>query len=604
MAKNLSPIPIPLADIHQAPGVGLNKSSARAMLDPMADRIAGTTPTDKGQQGLKSGAVNARQARKKSGLLNDSDDSLDAIQDSPSPNAVLGADRIETEAGTESIDASSSLEAAKLEGSGAELSGYGAQQATVFGESLVLAQAVVDAPSAATLAGATGEASAAAAASASTFGAGGFMALAGMIVVASRVAATNNAPATQPIDSPTTTPLSLVVQDGYLDGAEVWVDMNDNGVIDALVDFKFGISVNGKVDGALTDTQKLHALITTGGTDISTGLAFQGSYSATAGSTVVNPLTSLVQSMVQSSMGSTAGMTDAQKLTRITEVKAEALAAINSALGLPLDADLTRIDTISTATASTGDAASGISLEQALEINSKALMVANMMAMGAAALQGASTASGGVPSMSTFSNFIVQGIVAAINTAAASGETVALGDSNSLTSILGSASSAAATAATAAGGSFAMDSTKLSAANAAVATSVASTNSLITTLTGNAIAANAINPGSATGALTQMLAAQKAVLSQLDEVQANNVSVLNTFTDVAAVFTASQSAENTAGLKLGTQAVTAPVIEEDNSYATVTAVTVKPVKAGDLAQFVVKETLHNYPFCVPGVRPV
>ncbi len=166
MAKNLSPIPIPLADIHQAPGVGLNKSSARAMLDPMADRIAGTTPTDKGQQGLKSGAVNARQARKKSGLLNDSDDSLDAIQDSPSPNAVLGADRVETEADTESIDASSSLEA-----SGAELSGYGAQQATVFGESLVLAQAVVDAPSAATLAGATGEASAAAAASASSFGA-------------------------------------------------------------------------------------------------------------------------------------------------------------------------------------------------------------------------------------------------------------------------------------------------------------------------------------------------------------------------------------------------------------------------------------------------
>ena len=133
-----------------------------------------------------------------------------------------------------------------------------------------------------------------------------------------------------------------------------------------------------------------------------------------------------------------------------------------------------------------------------------------------------------------------------------------------------------------------MDSTKLSAANAAVATSVASTNSLITTLTGNAITANAINPGSATGALTQMLAAQKAVLSQLDELQDNDVSVLNTFTDVAAVFTASQSAENTAGLKLGTQAVTAPVIEEDNSHGTVTAVTVKPVKAGDLAQFVVK----------------
>jgi hypothetical protein len=582
MAKNLAPTPP--ADKHLANELSLKAPSSPAMLDPSAVRATGTAPTDKGPQGSKSGAMNSQQARKKSGLLNDPSDAFDEIQSSPSQDTVRGADRLETAAATEPMGASSPLDAVNLEASGAELSAYGAPQASAFGEPLVLAQAVVDAPLAATLSSASANASAAAATAASSIGAGGFMALAGMIVVASRAAATNKAQT----NTETTTPLSLVVQDGYLDGAEVWVDMNDNGVIDALVDFKFGISVNGKVDGALTDAQKLHALITTGGTDISTGLAFQGSYSATAGSTVVNPLTSLVQSMVQSSMGSTAGMTDAQKLARITEVKAEALTAINSALGLPLDADLTRIDTILTATASTDDADSGISLEQALVINSKALMVANMMAMGAAALQGASTSSEGVPSMSTFSNFIVQGIVDAINEAAASGETVALGDSDSLTAILTSASNAATTAATATGGSFAMDSTKLSAANAAVATSVASTNSLITTLTGNAITANAINPGSATGALTQMLAAQKAVLSQLDELQDNDVSVLNTFTDVAAVFTASQSAENTAGLKLGTQAVTAPVIEEDNSHGTVTAVTVKPVKAGDLAQFVVK----------------
>ena len=588
MAKNLSPTPS--SDIHQAPEVGMNKSSAGAMPDPRADRTTGTPPmpTDKGQQGLKSGAVNARQARKKSGLLNDSDDSLDVIQDSPPPNAVLGADRVETEVGTEFIDASSSLESAKLEASGAELSAYGSQQASAFGEPLVLAQAMVDAPTAATLSSASASSSAAAATSASSIGAGGFMVLAGVIVAASRAMATHHAPTTQPIETPSSTPLSLVVQDGYLDGAEVWVDMNDNGVIDALIDYKFGISVNGKVDGSLTEAQKLHALITTGGTDISTGLAFQGSYSATAGSTVVNPLTSLVQSMVQSSMGSTAGMTDAQKLARISEVKASALAAVNSALGLPLNADLTRIDTISTATALTGDAASGISLEQALVINSKALMLANLMTMGAAALQGASTSSGGVPSMSTFSNFIVQGIVDAINTAAASGETVALGDSDSLTAILTSASTAAATAATAAGGSFAMDSTKLSAATAAMATSVASTNSLITTLTGNAITANAITSGSATGALTQMLAAQKTVLSQLDELQTNDVRVLNTFKDVPTVFIASQSAENTTGLKLGTQAVTAPTVVADTVAATVSRVTVEPERVGDLAQFVVE----------------
>ena len=199
MAKNLSSIPT--ADIQQAPGVGLNKSSAGAMPDPRADRAAGTTPTDKGQQGLKPGAVNARTARKKYALPNDSNDSLDAIQDSPSPTAKLGADSVEIETGTESIAASSALGAATLKASGTEFSAYGAQQATVFGEPLVLAQAVVDAPSTAALAGATGEASAAAAASASSIGAGGFMALAGMAVAVSLLRGQEGAIAAPTINS-------------------------------------------------------------------------------------------------------------------------------------------------------------------------------------------------------------------------------------------------------------------------------------------------------------------------------------------------------------------------------------------------------------------
>jgi hypothetical protein len=576
MAKNFAPTPPADTPLVALPVLKTPPTSLDAIAARQASTLT-TAPTDPSQQRFQSGAAKTRQARKKTGRLNDPDLDMDEAQSGPLPDTVLVTD-------SAGRTPDSALQPT-------ELSQDAMQPSAALAEPLVLAQALIG--SAPTLASASATTSAVAAASAASsapaLGAVGFMALASIAVVVHQSATSLQDPAPQAVDTPATTAVSLVVQDGYLDGAEVWVDLNDNGVIDTLVDYQLGISVNGKVDGVLTDAQKLHALITTGGTDISTSLAFQGSYSATAGSTVVNPLTSLVQSMVQSSLGSTIGMTGAQKLARINAVKAEAMSAVNSALGLPEGADLTRIDTISTSTAKTGDQGSGISLEQALVINSQALMVANMMAMGAAALQGAATGSGvAPPSMSSLSDFVVSGIVKAIYNASDAGLTLALGDNASLSAILNSASTAASAAASASGGTFVMDAAKMTRAADAVATSVSSANSLIMTLTGQAIAANAMEPGSATGALTQMLAAQKTVLNQLDELQNSDLRVLNTYTDVPRLFTASQSVENTAGLKLGTQTVTAPVMAIDNTQASVTLVTVKPVKSGDLAQFVVQ----------------
>jgi hypothetical protein len=216
----------------------------------------------------------------------------------------------------------------------------------------------------------------------------------------------------------------LIVADGYLDGAKVFIDMNDNGEVDIGIDVFFGISTNGVVNGHLTDVQKLHGLITSGGTDISTGTVFEGSYTATAGSTVVNPLTTLVHTMVQTALGTgyAAGKSNAEIQALIVEAKSTALTAVNSALGLPTDADLTQIDTVSSSAASSANVAAGISLEQAIEMNSKAMMVANMMAVGAAALKGAvSDSSTAKSSMTELSNFMVQGIVSSINTANAGG---------------------------------------------------------------------------------------------------------------------------------------------------------------------------------------
>ena len=383
----------------------------------------------------------------------------------------------------------------------------------------------------------------------------------------------------------TRTEVGIVLQDGYLDGAELWVDMNDNGVIDA-EDFRVGTSVDGVVQGYLTAQHKLHALIATGGIDISTGLPFQGSYSATPGSTVVNPLTTLVQSIVKNSVTLTSGMSDQERQTLLQGAKHAAMATVSEALGLPADADLTQIDTIATATGGTESAASGLSLQQALEINSKALMVANMMAVGAAALKGASAETGSAaPSMDTLAGFVVSGIVQAINTAASTGQALALGDSGSLNAILANAGEAAKA------GDVTMEETRLTQAIESVSTAVASTNSLIDTLTGNAKASAQTNPAAATATLIQILAAQKAAMEQIEDIKAGDSSTFNDLSVHFANPAAALSQSLLAGsVRLGTaQEVVAPTATASDDLAPqVIAVSVNPERAGDLAQFVVR----------------
>jgi hypothetical protein len=301
---------------------------------------------------------------------------------------------------------------------------------------------------------------------------------------------------------------------------------------------------------------------------------------------VVNPLTTLVQSIVKNSVTLTSDMSEQERQTLLQEAKHAAMATVSEALGLPADADLTQIDTIATATGLTDEVASGLSLQQALEINSKALMVANMMAVGAAALKGASAETGSAaPSMDTLAGFVVSGIVQAINTAASTGQALALGDSGSLNAILANAGEAAKA------GNVTMDETRLTQATDSVSTAVASTNSLIDTLTGNAKASAQSNPEAATATLIQILAAQKAAMEQIEDIKAGDSSTFNdlsvNFANPAAALSQSLSAGS---VRLGAaQAVTAPTTTaQDIQAPTVTAISVNPERAGDLAQFVVR----------------
>ena len=114
--------------------------------------------------------------------------------------------------------------------------------------------------------------------------------------------------------------------DGILVGSTVCIDVNENAVCDADEPTDpDGTDAQGKFE--IPATTKTGPLLLIGGTDIGTGLPFTGALTAPAGSTVVTPLTSAVQSLVKSGKS-----------------PEEAEANIKAALGVPSDVNLTHFD--------------------------------------------------------------------------------------------------------------------------------------------------------------------------------------------------------------------------------------------------------------------
>jgi hypothetical protein len=296
----------------------------------------------------------------------------------------------------------------------------------------------------------------------------------------------------------------IVLHDGYVDGASIYLDTNANGKIDQGTDRLLGLTKNGKLSAQLTDADKLSSLLAQGGTDISTGSSFEGVYSTTAGSAVINPLTTLVQTLVQTTVDSLGTLSAKDKAAAVVQAKTTAMATVTSALGIDLDVDLTTVDTVK-ASAGTGTTALGAA--DAIELHSKALMVANMISVGSATLTGA-VGTG----TADLSQFVVQGIVSSINAASASGEVVSFKSSDAITQILNSAVSAAKTS------NVVVNDAVMDASTSSVSGAVASANQLINAFAGEAAKAASVTGASATAAnsgLTQMLQAQKVVLNQV-----------------------------------------------------------------------------------------
>lgn len=374
----------------------------------------------------------------------------------------------------------------------------------------------------------------------------------------------------------------ITLHDGYIDGAKVYVDLNDNNEVDA-GDKLLGVTKDGKLSAVLTDADKLHGLIAQGGIDISTNSAFVGSFSTTAGSTVINPITTVVQTLVQATVGSLAGLSADAKAAALEDAKSTALITVSTALGIEDDVDLTKLDTVKASASTSGDTALGVQADDAIALHSKALMLSNMISAGAAALAGATGESTGTAALS---KFVVQGIVGSMNAAASQGEAISFKSTEDVLQVISNAVDAAKL------GGKSIDDAIMNDSSGKVAGAVATVNQIINTFAGEAAKSGASSGGSALGGLTQMLQAQKVLNNQVDGLSKGDASTLTQLTnlaDPAAALTQAQS--QTEGLKVGTATVTAVTAANrpaDTTAPTVVDVDVNPARVGDLARILVK----------------
>jgi murein DD-endopeptidase MepM/ murein hydrolase activator NlpD len=161
---------------------------------------------------------------------------------------------------------------------------------------------------------------------------------------------------TPPIDFNELTTLlaSHHLLDGYLAGATVFVDANDNGIFDA-----GELSATTDSNGGFTLVSGDGPLIAQGGTDTSTGLQFNGKLSAPSGYSVITPLTTLIDDL--QSQG-------------VTAAEQKVLAAFDLSSNL----DLTIVDPIAAARA--GDAAGAAAYLAGAKVYDSVSLVASALA--------------------------------------------------------------------------------------------------------------------------------------------------------------------------------------------------------------------------------
>ncbi|MGQ3355423.1 MAG: Ig-like domain-containing protein [Phreatobacter sp.] len=167
--------------------------------------------------------------------------------------------------------------------------------------------------------------------------------------------------------------LSGLGLDGYIAGATVFSDANFNGQLDP-----GETSTTTDARGVYTIAAGAAPLVLVGGTDISTNLPFVGKLTAPAGSTVITPLTTLVQKVASTGSGD----------------PAEAQQKLTFALGLSPDLDINDLDTIAATKAGTAGAAEAFAIAAGI-LNTVAMIEAASGATDAFAAIAARVAAAG-----------------------------------------------------------------------------------------------------------------------------------------------------------------------------------------------------------------
>ena len=174
---------------------------------------------------------------------------------------------------------------------------------------------------------------------------------------------------------------NAIVSDGYLAGSTVfadedgdfvldWFDANDDGLWNLGEGESWTITdQNGNISfdfGSSTAT-----LVTIGGTDVSTGLPFTANLVSPPGTSVINPITTLVSAIIEQSGG-----LDGKTQQEIASAVQSSQEIVASALGLPNDLDLSSFDPLAILNDPNADPdLVGI----ALSTQQKAVQIANLM---------------------------------------------------------------------------------------------------------------------------------------------------------------------------------------------------------------------------------
>ena len=289
-----------------------------------------------------------------------------------------------------------------------------------------------------------------------------------------------------------TTTLSGQVVDGYIANATVFRDANDNGVLD-----DGEVFTTTDIDGNFSLEGGSGPLVALGGTDVSTGLAFDGVLKAPEGATVITPLTTLVQLLVETG-----------------ETAADAETKVKQALNIDESFKLSSTDPVKAA--ASGDTT-------ALEAVKAGIAVANTATQVKAALAGA-----GATDSETSSNAAFKAIASKISANVGSSTTTDLTDAGQVSDVL---NDAAANSGTTFDGNDVANATEvITATNTAVESVDTSDGSAATaTLTNLAQVAQVAQGGAATGI-------QNAV-------QDNDDSAVDAYDDASEVETEAASAE-------------------------------------------------------------